>query len=136
MRRLTRLIPLVLLFSSSLAAADGPLTEDTAAAELRGHFLPRGKELIWHDGPFTAAMRQGARLVVRVPADSQDLEVDEGDPQDAEPTRLIVVALFGEYSSQLVEDSRHIGMVGAQGLEQTLGRRHRIHRPHRLQQEL
>jgi len=40
------------------------LTEDTAAAELRGHFVPRGGEYVWHDGPFTSAMRAGARLVI------------------------------------------------------------------------
>lgn len=40
------------------------LTEDTPASELRGHYLPRGGEIVWHDGPFTAAMRAGARLVV------------------------------------------------------------------------
>ncbi len=40
------------------------LTEDTPAAELRGHFVPEGGRLVWHDGPFTKAMREGARLVV------------------------------------------------------------------------
>lgn len=40
------------------------LTEDTPAAELRGHFVPRGSEVQWHDGPCTTAMRRGARLVL------------------------------------------------------------------------
>lgn len=40
------------------------LTEDTPAAELRGIWIPHGHEFRWHDGPFTAAMRRGARLVV------------------------------------------------------------------------
>lgn len=40
------------------------LTEETPAAELRGTWIPCGNEFVWHDGPFTAAMRQGARLVV------------------------------------------------------------------------
>ncbi|MHC4126859.1 MAG: AAA family ATPase [Planctomycetota bacterium] len=40
------------------------LTQDTPASELRGHFIPKGKEFVWHDGPFTAAMRAGARLVI------------------------------------------------------------------------
>src|SRR5262245_49825947 len=41
------------------------VTEDTASQELRGHYLPRGRgEMVWHDGPVTAAMRAGARLVV------------------------------------------------------------------------
>ncbi len=40
------------------------LTEDTPAAELRGHYMPRGGHMTWHDGPFTCAMRTGACLVV------------------------------------------------------------------------
>lgn len=40
------------------------LTEDTPAAELRGHFLPTERGFVWHDGPFTAAMRKGCRLIV------------------------------------------------------------------------
>lgn len=27
------------------------LTEETAAAELRGHYIPKGNEFIWHNGP-------------------------------------------------------------------------------------
>lgn len=40
------------------------LTEDTPAAELRGHFLPKGQEFIWHHGPLCRAMLEGARLVL------------------------------------------------------------------------
>lgn len=40
------------------------LTEDTPAAELRGHYLPVGRGMEWRDGPATLAMRAGARLVV------------------------------------------------------------------------
>lgn len=40
------------------------LTEETPASELRGFWTPRGGELVWQDGPFVAAMREGARLVV------------------------------------------------------------------------
>lgn len=40
------------------------LTEDTPSSELRGHYIPRGGEMVWQDGPFVAAMRSGARLVV------------------------------------------------------------------------
>src|SRR5262249_34396558 len=39
------------------------LTPETAAAELRGCWIPHGNEFVWHDGPFTAALREGARLV-------------------------------------------------------------------------
>lgn len=40
------------------------LTEDTPAAELRGHYIPQGREFRWHDGPAIVAMREGARLVL------------------------------------------------------------------------
>jgi len=40
------------------------LTPDTPAAELRGHYHPRGGEFVWVDGPIVAAMREGARVVV------------------------------------------------------------------------
>jgi len=40
------------------------LTDETSAAELRGHFIFKGGDTVWHDGPFTRAMREGARLVI------------------------------------------------------------------------
>lgn len=40
------------------------LTEETCAAELRGHFLLKGNDAFWHDGPFVRAMREGKRLVI------------------------------------------------------------------------
>lgn len=40
------------------------LTDETSATELRGHFLVRGSETVWHDGPFVGAMRSGRRLVI------------------------------------------------------------------------
>ena len=40
------------------------LTEETSAAELRGHFIIKGGDAVWHDGPFIRAMREGARLVI------------------------------------------------------------------------
>ncbi|NOT29339.1 MAG: AAA domain-containing protein [Planctomycetes bacterium] len=40
------------------------VTEETAGAEIRGHYLPKGREMPWHDGPATQAMREGARLVI------------------------------------------------------------------------
>lgn len=40
------------------------LTEDTPSAELRGHYLALGREMVWHDGPVTEAMRKGGRLVI------------------------------------------------------------------------
>ena len=40
------------------------LTEDTPAAELRGHYLPVGDRMEWRDGPAVLAMRAGGRLVI------------------------------------------------------------------------
>jgi MoxR-like ATPase len=40
------------------------LTEETSAAELRGFYLLKGTDGVWHDGPFVRAMREGARLVI------------------------------------------------------------------------
>lgn len=40
------------------------LTEDSAASEMRGFYAPRKGKLRWQDGPFTEAMRRGARLVI------------------------------------------------------------------------
>lgn len=40
------------------------LTEDTSAAEVRGHFIFKGGDAVWHDGPFLRAMREGKRLVI------------------------------------------------------------------------
>jgi MoxR-like ATPase len=40
------------------------LTPDTPAAELRGHYHPRGGEFVWIDGPVVAAMREGSRVVL------------------------------------------------------------------------
>lgn len=41
-----------------------PFTEDTPSAELRGHYIPRGQEWVWHDGPVIKLYRNGGRLVV------------------------------------------------------------------------
>ncbi len=40
------------------------LTEDTSAAELRGHFIFKGGDALWHHGPFVLAMIEGKRLVI------------------------------------------------------------------------
>lgn len=40
------------------------LTEETPAAELRGHFIPKGHEFVWMDGPALTAFKKGARLVL------------------------------------------------------------------------
>lgn len=40
------------------------LTEDTPAAELRGHFVPKGGEWLWMHGPCVRAWIDGARLVL------------------------------------------------------------------------
>lgn len=48
------------------------LTEETPASELRGHFVPKGGEFIWTDGPAVSAWREGARLVLN--------EIDHAGP--------------------------------------------------------
>jgi nitric oxide reductase NorQ protein len=40
------------------------MTEETPAAEIRGHFVPKEGSLIWMDGPAVRAWREGARLVI------------------------------------------------------------------------
>ncbi len=40
------------------------MTDETPAAEIRGHFLPKGDEFVWMDGPGIRAWREGARLVI------------------------------------------------------------------------
>lgn len=40
------------------------LTEETPAAELRGHYIPDGTRFKWHDGPGMRAWREGARVVL------------------------------------------------------------------------
>ena len=40
------------------------LTEETPAAEIRGHYVPRGGEFHWQDGPALKAYREGARLIL------------------------------------------------------------------------
>jgi hypothetical protein len=46
------------------------LTEEMPAAELRGHYVPRGGEFVWTDGPALQAYRNGGRLVIN--------EIDKG----------------------------------------------------------
>jgi MoxR-like ATPase len=40
------------------------LTEETPAAELRGHYILKEGKYVWHDGPAIAAWRCGGRLVI------------------------------------------------------------------------
>lgn len=40
------------------------MTEETPAAELRGHYVPKGSDFVWQDGPAITAWREGARLVI------------------------------------------------------------------------
>lgn len=40
------------------------LTEETPAAELRGHFVPKGNEFVWMHGPATTEFIRGGRLVL------------------------------------------------------------------------
>jgi nitric oxide reductase NorQ protein len=40
------------------------LSEDVVLQELLGHFVPKGGEFVWHDGPLTTALREGSLVVV------------------------------------------------------------------------
>ena len=40
------------------------LADETPAAELRGHFVPRGGDFVWMDGPALAEFRRGGHLVL------------------------------------------------------------------------
>src|SRR5579872_385453 len=40
------------------------LTDETPAAELRGHYVPKGTEWIWKHGPAIMAWLVGGRLVI------------------------------------------------------------------------
>jgi MoxR-like ATPase len=40
------------------------LTAETPAAELRGHYIPKGSEFVWQDGPAITAWRRGLCLVL------------------------------------------------------------------------
>lgn len=40
------------------------LTDETPAAELRGHFIPQGSEWHWMDGPALSAFRNGGMLIL------------------------------------------------------------------------
>lgn len=46
------------------------LTDETPAAELRGHFIPRGSDWTWMDGPALSAFRDGGVLILN--------EIDKG----------------------------------------------------------
>lgn len=67
------------------------LTEETPAAEIRGHFVPKDNNFIWMDGPGLRAWREGARLVIneidRASADCMSLlNALLDDPEFAELT--------------------------------------------------
>ncbi len=40
------------------------LTEETPMAEIRGHFITKGGEFVWMDGPAVRAWKEGGRLVL------------------------------------------------------------------------
>jgi len=44
------------------------LSPETPGSELRGHFMPKGQEFVWHDGPVSKSMREGARMVLNEPS--------------------------------------------------------------------
>ena len=67
------------------------MTDETPAAEIRGHYIMKGGEYVWSDGPGTRAWREGARFVINeIDRASEDalsfLYVLMDDPEFAETT--------------------------------------------------
>jgi MoxR-like ATPase len=62
--------------SLKLSAYNVTLTDETPAAELRGHFLPSRQEWSWMDGPTLSAYRNGGMLVLN------ELDHASGDALD------------------------------------------------------
>jgi predicted RNA-binding Zn-ribbon protein involved in translation (DUF1610 family) len=48
---------------SPTSVSNVTITDDMPAAELRGHFIPKGGEFVWMDGPALAEFRRGGRLI-------------------------------------------------------------------------
>lgn len=51
-------------FGSPNYVSNITLTEETPAAELRGHFVPKGGEFVWMHGPALTEFKRGGRLVL------------------------------------------------------------------------
>lgn len=51
-------------FGSPRYVSNITVTEETPAAELRGHFIPKGQEFVWMDGPALTEFTRGGRLVI------------------------------------------------------------------------
>lgn len=49
------------------------MTPETPAAELRGHYVPKGAAFLWQDGPAIRAWREGARLIIN------EIDLTSGD---------------------------------------------------------
>ncbi len=67
------------------------MTPETPMAEIRGHFVQKGGEFVWHDGPAVRAWREGARLIINeIDRSSEDvlslLYAIMDDPEFAELT--------------------------------------------------
>ena len=66
------------------------LSDETPAAELRGHYVPQGEKWVWMDGPAVRAYREGALLILdEVDKASQDcLDFIHGLLNDPDVARL------------------------------------------------
>lgn len=66
------------------------LSDETPAAELRGHYIPQGNKFVWMDGPAVRAFREGAVLCLdEIDKASQDaLDFLHGLLNDPEMARL------------------------------------------------
>jgi len=67
--------------------ADITLTDETPAAELRGHYIPKGGDFVWQDGPASAIFRYGGRLILQ--------EIDHAGPDVMDLLHVILEGSLG-----------------------------------------
>ena len=52
--------------NDSMHVVNVTFTEDMPSAELRGHYIPKGGEFVWHDGPLVDALRHANGTPIRL----------------------------------------------------------------------
>lgn len=68
------------------------ITDEMPSAELRGHYVPKGGEFVWHDGPALRAWREGGRLIINeIDKSSDDVRSFLLSYLDDKPTSAITL---------------------------------------------